>query len=399
MALLSTIFQALLRKGALLGVFVLLIIGIVEVALWLFAPVAPHADYEFTFKNAMTPYGLEESSRYEIDSREVRTRPSAEDRSERVKMLILGGEGTAQPLQSVGDTVWGRVATEIERQFPHVGLDVSVKASNTSNARGTSLKRALSWAKTYAPELEPDIMVVSFGISEVLDVPEAFRYNPTTMQTLPALARPSSIKDKIVRVSQLARRVRLSRKAGSKALAERKAQWEKQDFFLMSLGQKQRVFRSLPFDAQPPRWAPEHDPKLEYLDGIRALKALAMRLGAEFIVVGEPTLHDADLSFDGIDRLNRPRWIKRPTIEDPNGVGMRPDPAWVELELNRFYEAADDWAAKEGLSFVNLNQNHVLPKTVANFVDETMLNQAGSQRVADEVSPAVTSSIKKVLAK
>lgn len=75
MALLSTIFQALLRKGALLGVFVLLIIGIVEVALWLFAPVAPHADYEFTFKNAMTPYGLEESSRYEIDSREVRTRP------------------------------------------------------------------------------------------------------------------------------------------------------------------------------------------------------------------------------------------------------------------------------------------------------------------------------------
>ena len=78
---------------------------------------------------------------------------------------------------------------------------------------------------------------------------------------------------------------------------------------------------------------------------------------------------------------------------------MRPDPAWVELELNRFYEAADDWAAKEGLSFVNLNQNHVLPKTVANFVDETMLNQAGSQRVADEVSPAVTSSIKKVLAK
>lgn len=399
MALLSTIFQALLRKGVLLGVCGLVLIGLIELALWVFAPVSQYADYEFQFTNAMTPYGLEESARYEIDSREVRTRPASEGRARNLKVLVLGGEGTAQPLQSIGDTVWGRVASEIEGQFPEVGLEVAVKASNTANAQGTSLKRALSWAKTYAPEMEPDVMVVSFGISEILDAPVDFRYNPTTMQMLPALARPGSIKDKVVGISQIARRVRLSRKTGSKSLAERKAVWEQPNFYLKSLGQKQRVFQSLPFDVQPPRWAPDNDPILEYLDGLRAVRALANRIGAEFIVVGEPTLHDDNLSFDGIDRLNRPRWTKHPTAQDPNGVGMRPDPAWVEQQLNRFHEAADSWAAKEGLSFVNLNQEHALPKTIANFVDDTMLTQVGSQRVADEVAPAVTSSIKKVLAK
>ena len=134
------------------------------------------------------------------------------------------------------------------------------------------------------------------------------------------------------------------------------------------------------------------------MDGLRTLRALAKRLGAEFIVVGEPALHDDNLSFDGIDRLSRPRWTKRPTVADPNGAGLRPDPAWVERELNRFYDSADDWASKEDLSFVNLNQESVLAKTVENFVDDTMLTQVGSQRVADELAPAVTSSIKKVLA-
>ncbi|MDB4491565.1 hypothetical protein N9260_00925 [bacterium] len=399
MPLFSTIFQALLRKGTLLGLLVIVVFGIVEIALWVFAPVAPYANYEFTFKNAMTLYGLEESSVYEIDSREVRTRPSTEDRAQSLSMLILGGEGSAQPLQSAGDTWWGRVATEMERQFPDVALDVAVKANNTTNATGTSLRRAVSWAKTYAAELDPDIMVVSFGISEVLDAPESFRYNPTTMQMLPAEARRSSVKDKVVGVSQIARRVRQWRKAGSEDLAERKALWEQPDFYLKSLGQKQRVYESLPFDVRPPRWDSDQDPKLEYLDGLRTLGALAKRLGAEFIVVGEPALHDDNLSFDGIDRLSRPRWTKRPTVADPNGAGLRPDPSWVERELNRFYDSADDWASKEDLSFVNLNQESVLAKTVENFVDDTMLTQVGSQRVADELAPAMTSLIKKVLAK
>ena len=121
MALLSTIFQALLRKGVLLGVCGLVLIGLIELALWVFAPVSQYADYEFQFTNAMTPYGLEESARYEIDSREVRTRPASEGRARNLKVLVLGGEGTAQPLQSIGDTVWGVWPRKLKASFPRWG--------------------------------------------------------------------------------------------------------------------------------------------------------------------------------------------------------------------------------------------------------------------------------------
>ena len=400
MALLSTIMNALLRKGILVGILVLVLIGMVELGLWVFAPVSRYVTYDFNFKNTMKPYGLANSSSFSVDTREVRHRAASDDRDKTVRLLVLGGESNYQPLQDVDDTWWGRLAIELEKQFPDTGVQIDLKASPAGARPGTgsSMIQTLQWAKTYAGELNPDIVVVVFGVSEVLDVPPGYQYDPTLVATLSPLPRPSSIKDKAVSISQIARRLRTWRASISSEVNERKVLLETQNHFRINMGHQRSVYETLRFDANPPPRGEGQDPKLEYLDGLRGFHSLAKRLGAEMIALGEPSLHDDILGFAEMARLKRPRWLKRPTVQDPEGSGVRPDPAWVESELNRYYEAGAKWAAKADVPFVNLNRDDVLPKNVENFVDDLMLTQVGSQRVTDEVSPVFASAIKKFLA-
>lgn len=398
MALFTTIFQAVFRKGLLVGGLLLLGIVIAELLLWTLAPVSPYAVYKYQFTNEMKPFGLSETSTFEVDARELRKRPGTDGREESLKMLILGGEGNYQPLQNAGETWWGRLAQEMENQFPEMALEVATKASPAGAGQGTSLSRSLAWAKTYMEEIDPDIVVASFGVSEVLDIAPGYRYNPTKMQMLPALPRAGRVRDKVVNASQLARRLRLWRTERSESANERQHLLEQPNHFLNLLQRRRQVYESLRFDARPPRHAEDQDPKLEYLDGLRTIQALAKQNGAQLIVLGEPTLHHGFLGLEELERLNRPRWTKRPTVQDTNGAGLRPDPAWVEDELNRYYNAAESWAGRERVPFVNLNRTTALPKSTINFVDDTTLTNAGSQSVADEVAPAVAVAIKKVLA-
>ena len=399
MAALSTLLQTLLRKAGWFAAVGLALLVIVELGLWIFAPVSKYPIYSFNFKNEMKPFGLGESSLFEIDGREVRHRNAPKGRDE-LNVLILGGEGSYQPLQNVDETWWGRMALELESQFPEVGLEISTRASPSgARASGTAMRHALRWAKAYADEIDPDVIVVSFGLSEVLDILPGYRYNPTAMQMLPAAAKSSSLKDLVAGFSQIARRVRNSRKLSSDAMTERRALLEEPNHFLTNLARQRAVYESMPFDAQPPIWTMENDPKSEYLDGLRAFQALAKRLGAELVVLAEPTVHHEFLGFEEMGRLNRPRWSKRPTVEDPTGSGFRPDPGWVHRELQRYYSAAESWAAEKQVPFVNLNRETVLAKKVTNFVDDDMLTNEGSQRMADEVAPSIAFAIKKVLAK
>ena len=95
----------------------------------------------------------------------------------------------------------------------------------------------------------------------------------------------------------------------------------------------------------------------------------------------------------------RPRWLRRPSADEPNGSGLRPDPAWVEAELNRYYRAGQSWAEKKGVLFLNLNHDDVLPKSTDHFVDDHTLTKAGSHRVAEAAVPIFAGAIKKILAK
>ena len=401
MAPLSPIMNALVRKAMLVGAAFLVIIGLVELSLWGFAPMPRYLTYRFDFKNAMAPYGLADSSVFEVDSRELRHLGPSGDHNRRLRILILGGEGTYQPLQDAEDTWWGRLAVTLEKAVPEVGIEVDVKASPAGAwpGAGTSMQQGLQWARTYAAELDPDVLVLCFGLSEVLDVAPDYRYDSTTMEELPPLLRPRKLKSKVVAFSQIARRLRQWRSARDSTMNERRAVVEQQNYFLNTMGYQRRVYEKLPFDAKPPRRQGGQDPMLEYLDGLRSFHALAKQLGAELVVMGEPSLHDKMPGFLARERLKRPRWLRRPAEEDRLGSGLRPDPAWVQSELNRYYAAARAWAEKRVIPFVNLNRDVVLAKDVENFVDDTMLTQLGSQRVTAELSPLFFSLVKKFLAK
>lgn len=398
MALLSTILAAMMRKAILLGLVFLALFVLVEMALWIFAPVSPYVTYRFEFTNKMEPFGLPNHSTFEVDSREIRHREPAEDRGEEIGILIVGGEGSYQPLQDVEDTWGGRMATVLERKFPEVGIRVDVKAGSRAGPGETSMRHGLRWAKTYAPEVAPEIIVVSFGISEVLDIPPDYTYNPTLISSLPGLPRPGSIKDRAAAVSQIARRLRHWRAPNSEAIRERRETLEEPNLILRSMVHQRALYESFSFDISPPRRPEGADPILDYLDALQSFHALAQRLGAELVVLGEPCLHDNILGTTEMARLKRPRWLKRPSPDEPGGSGLRPDPAWVEAELNRYYGEGEKWAEKAGVAFVNLNRDELLPKSTAHFVDDSTLTLAGSRRVAEEVAPVLAAAIKKFLA-
>ncbi len=400
MALISTILTALLRKGVLVGLGVLLLIGLIEAVLWLAAPVTPYVTYRFEFQNRMSPLGLRDSSVFEVDSRELRTRRPPENKTEEIRILIVSGESSYAPVQSAEDTWWGMLASMLEKRHSGVGVRVDLKAvSSTRPERGTSMRHGLRWAKTYAPELKPDILAVSFGVSEVLDPPLDFQYDPTAMSTLSGLPRPRSLKDRAVAVSQIARRLRHWRAPNSLNVQERKALLEQPNYFLKHMGFQRTLYEQMPFDVSPPRREGDTDHMHEYLDGLRRFHALAERLGARLLVLGEPCLHDDLLGNTEMARLKRPRWLVPPSASDEEGRGLRPDPSWVERELERYYGKAAEWASKADVPFLNLNREEVLAKSTENFVDDVHLTLHGSRRVADEVLLLFSSEIKKILAK
>jgi hypothetical protein len=118
---------------------------------------------------------------------------------------------------------------------------------------------------------------------------------------------------------------------------------------------------------------------------LEILKHLSDRAEARFVVIGEPSFHDDMAGELEMARLRRPRWDKFPLQDGSDGVGVRPDPTWVEEELNRYYEAAAAWSKKRQVSFLSLNGEWTLPKNVEHFMDECSLTDAGSRRVANEV--------------
>lgn len=402
MALFSTILTALLRKGAWMGLAVLVLIALAEGILWVVAPVTPYVTYQFEFKNRMSPFGLRDQSTFEVDSRELRTRVPQEEKDPEVRILIVSGEGNYSPVQSIEDTWWGQLAGTLEKRHPEAGVRIDLKATSASRPElETCMRHGLRWTKTYAEELKPDILAVCFGVSEVLDPPPDFQYQPTAMATLPPLPRAGSLKDRAVAVSQIARRIRHWRAPGSNVVQSRKALLEKPNYFLEHMGVQRSLYEKMPFDVTPPQRAGREaeDPLQEYLDGLRRFQGLADRIGATLVVLGEPCLHDDMMGLREMARLKRPRWLVRPGSHSEESRGLRPDPTWVENELERYYEAAGEWAAKSNIPFLNLNREEVLAKSTENFVDDVMLTLQGNRRVADEALPVFSTLVKKILAK
>ncbi len=399
MALLKTVLQAILRKGSLVGILIIVLILLAEVVLWFVAPTPPYQRYEYTFSNEMEKYGLNDTCTFRVDERELRSRPGAEGRETTCRILYVGGEGAYDLLQDVEDTWWGRTAAALEKKYPEISFPVDVKATSGGYGKEVvmAMRRGLQWTKGYIKDVRPQILIVSFGVSEVLDVPQDYRYNQTTMRSLHG-SKPGGLKRKLASISQIARRIRQWRGVNSQAHQERKANLETKNHFLNSLGQQRAIYEKMEFDSLPPSRQGRNDPMLEYMDGLFAFEKLAERVGAKLIVVGEPSLHDNSPQGSEFGRLKRPRWEQYPSASNPQGRGLRPDPGWVENELNRYYRAADDWCIQTGVAFVSLNDDFTLAKNVNHFLDDMTLTLEGSRVVANVMTPVVSRVVEKILA-
>jgi hypothetical protein len=95
----------------------------------------------------------------------------------------------------------------MQAEVPDTGVTVLAKAcaaKRSAEGVDTALDTGVRWAKRHLVSTDPDIVLVVFGISEVLDVPGNYRYEPERMADL--TPETSGFKDAIVGASQVARR-------------------------------------------------------------------------------------------------------------------------------------------------------------------------------------------------
>ncbi len=401
MALLSTVLSALLRKGLLVGGVLLVLVLLLEGLLWKFAPAPPETEFQYNLTNNVEARGLSREVTFGIDTRSLRGISGARGRSKRCETVVLGGSFLYEPLQQAESTWWGELSSDLEMAYPEAAFPMAVTANapGVTQTLGIAIRGGLKWARAYLDELKPDLVIAVFGVSEVLDIEQGYAVQKPSTTAIP---RPTAgWKDRLTEMSQLVRRLRQSRQMRSSTYKERKAVLEAEDHFVRNDERQRKSFESMPFDGQPPiRVGAPNDPLQEYLESLKALKAIAEAAGARFMVLGEPSLHEAFLgSTEEEERtFRRPRWHRFPSQESGGGLGFRPDPAWVQQELDRYYVSAAAWCSSAKVPFLNLNNKEVLPKTLEQFFNDTTLTNAGSKHVASKVQPLLVPVVEKILA-
>ncbi|TXJ06060.1 MAG: hypothetical protein E6Q29_11895, partial [Alicycliphilus sp.] len=164
-----------------------------------------------------------------------------------------------------------------------------------------------------------------------------------------------------------------------RALMSRLGPLGERNAYAQRLAQLRQVYAQLPLAYEVER--PEgRDPLAEYLDGIRALHTLCQKKGASLAVVGEPTLHRG-LMDGGADRMVHRWFILHPAKGDAGVVRL--DSGWIELELSRYFSAAEKLCGSLGVPFTDPTRK--LPANPLVFVDDVMLTNSGATTLAKSV--------------
>jgi lysophospholipase L1-like esterase len=104
-------------------------------------------------------------------------------------------------------------------------------------------------------------------------------------------------------------------------------------------------------------------------------------------VVAQPVLWRADLP----DADRALLWFP---IRTPNGE-VRPSPAWLAREMQRFNDAQRAIAARHGARYVDPR----LPATRDNFFDDCHFTDAGNRALADALYPAAAALLDQAAAR
>lgn len=368
------------------GVAALLIVGLVEAALWIFAPVEKRVSQRWEFDNQIR--GLKERVTFSVDGRSLRSwkaEKAAPDGRD-FTVLVLGGGATSALLQNDAEAWWGRLGSQLQEEFPKARIHVRALLREYC----TTLQAA-KWAETHLAAINPDLVIVALGFEDVLSHDGAYVYAPGKLATIELdTTRRGRLKEWLIDSSQLCRR--LVHRGQRRALLAKLGPLGERNAYAQRLAQLRATYAQLPLAYEVDR--PDGgDPKAEYIDGLRTIANLCQSHGASLAVVGEPTLHRG-LMDGGADRMVY-RWF----FKDPskgNAGAVRLDSGWIELELGRYYKAAEEFCATKGVPFIDPTRK--LPANPLVFVDDVTLTDSGALTLAQTVLPVVKPLVEKKLA-
>lgn len=381
--------RRLIGLGLILGLFWLM----VEIALWLFAPTPQYPIYRYSLRNSYP--GLPAQSLFEIDSREVRTLEGVKGRAKQVRLLALGEGLTYQPMQNAPETWWGQTKERLENQLTDTAVSFSVKTSSTiPSEKGPvpPVRDGLRWTRRYLSSVRPNLVIVGYGLAEIMDLGSSYRYDPMALDV--ASIPSSPLKESLMAASQIARRMRRWRSMRSNEFYQRQTMLGKDNVLVDQFILRRTNYLALQEDSPPAREG-NSDPMQEYLEGLKRIRAEIIKAGAKMLVVGEPTLYSALAIGNEGERIVSPRWERFPGPDGKGGLAARPNPAWVHSELERFHKAAESWCKSEGITFVPLNENHMVEKSLDNFFDDVTLTNAGAVQLAEKMTPILEKELAK----
>lgn len=361
------------------GVAVAVLVGLLEAALWLFAPVGKRISQRFEFDNQLP--GLKERVSFMVDGQSLRTWKSspaeAAAAGREVKVLVLGGGASVALLQNDEDTWWARLGAALQSEFPTARFQVSA----LSREYCTILQGA-KWAELNLAAVQPDVVIALFGFEDVMAHDGAYTYTPDKLATVSLDGNSRGpVKEFLVQYSQLSRR--LVNRGQKRSLMAKLGPLGERNAYAQRLAAHRQLLAQLPLAYEVER--PDgRDPMMEYLDGLRALAATCQQNGAAFAVIGEPSLHRG-LMDGGAERFVHRWFMLAPSKGDAGAVRL--DSGWLELQLSRYYANAEKLCASLGVPF--LDPTRKLPATPAVFVDDVMLTDAGATTLAKLVLPTV----------
>lgn len=142
--------------------------------------------------------------------------------------------------------------------------------------------------------LKPDVIVLNTGFDDVIVHSAAYTYKADKLAKMPQ-PKPASATEFLVKYSQSARFKRWwSKDSEAKQMQNLHG---RKDKYKKYFDEKREMILSLPQSEGIPRTAGTNDPLPEYLDGIKAFKAMADKAGATLVLTGEASLHDSVINL------------------------------------------------------------------------------------------------------
>jgi hypothetical protein len=369
------VVKRVLRAAIWSGLAILLIFGVAEGILWVTAPVPKSVGYTVELDNEIP--GVKPKVAFEIDERFLRKWRSSNKGERTIRIVCLGGSATAGMLQNDKEAWWGQLGTLLEQHFPDTRFEVSALVRES-----TGILYGAKWARQHLAATGCDILIAVYGVDDILLKPETYTYQRDQVESVKLGGyERGRVKQFLVDVSQICRRISHSRQRRS--LAQKLGRWRERNFYAKALARDRAIYSQLPIKYEFARLIGQ-DPAREYVDGLGSLAATAQANNAVFLAVGEPTLHSGVMG--PAEELLVHRWFVADPKAGEKGV-FRMDSGRIELELGRYFSAAQEACKSLGVPFVNTQRQ--FPPNAIIFVDDVQFTDDGAVGFARLLEPKV----------